>query len=130
MGQLSSKLRNAKGGRLMFWCPGCNHAHQIIATISHQPMPVPDAADPDWTPPPEYYEDRAGAWSWNGHPTRPTFLPSILVGYNGRDAGQNGAPPAVCHTFVTDGRIRFLTDCTHALAGQTVDLPDWPRRED
>jgi hypothetical protein len=27
--------------------------------------------------------------------------------------------------FVTDGRIQFLGDCTHALAGQTVDLPDW-----
>jgi hypothetical protein len=23
---------------------------------------------------------------------------------------------------VTDGRIQFLGDCTHALAGQTVDL--------
>ena len=35
-----------------------------------------------------------------------------------------------CHTFVTDGRIQFLGDCTHALAGQTVDLPDWPVRND
>ena len=26
--------------------------------------------------------------------------------------------------FVTDGKIQFLGDCTHALAGQTVDLPD------
>jgi len=31
----------------------------------------------------------------------------------------------VCHSFVTDGRIQFLGDCTHTLAGQTVDLPDW-----
>jgi hypothetical protein len=30
----------------------------------------------------------------------------------------------VCHSFVTDGRIQFLSDCTHELAGQTVDLPD------
>jgi hypothetical protein len=32
--------------------------------------------------------------------------------------------PNVCHSFVTDGRIQFLTDSNHALAGQTVDLPD------
>ncbi|MNJ76318.1 hypothetical protein D3C77_735750 [compost metagenome] len=31
----------------------------------------------------------------------------------------------VCHSFVTDGRSQYLTDCTHALAGQTVDLPEW-----
>ena len=29
-----------------------------------------------------------------------------------------------CHSFVTDGRIQFLADCTHPLAGQTVDLPE------
>jgi hypothetical protein len=33
--------------------------------------------------------------------------------------------PVVCHSFVTDGRIQFLEDCTHELAGQTVDLPEW-----
>ena len=31
----------------------------------------------------------------------------------------------VCHSFVTNGRIQYLGDCTHKLAGQTVDLPDW-----
>jgi hypothetical protein len=30
----------------------------------------------------------------------------------------------VCHSFVTDGKIQFLGDCTHALAGQTVELPE------
>ena len=33
----------------------------------------------------------------------------------------------ICHSFVTDGRIQFLGDCTHKLAGQTVDLPDWEK---
>jgi len=32
--------------------------------------------------------------------------------------------PSVCHSYVTDGRIQFLADCTHALAGLTVDLPE------
>jgi hypothetical protein len=30
----------------------------------------------------------------------------------------------LCHTFVTDGQIQYLGDCTHALAGQTVDLQE------
>ena len=51
-------------------------------------------------------------WKWNGSLDKPTFTPSLnIVGY--------------CHSIVTDGKIQFLADCTHALAGQTVDLPDW-----
>ena len=30
-----------------------------------------------------------------------------------------------CHSFITDGRIQYLGDCTHPLAGQTLDLPNW-----
>lgn len=52
-------------------------------------------------------------WTFNGDTERPTFTPSILI----RNA-------EVCHSFVTDGRIQFLNDCTHALAGQTVELPE------
>jgi hypothetical protein len=55
------------------------------------------------------------AWGFNGDMDRPTFTPSILT-----RKGDN----YICHSFVTDGRIRFLSDCTHALAGQTVDLPE------
>lgn len=28
----------------------------------------------------------------------------------------------VCHSFVRDGRIEFLGDCTHELAGKSVAL--------
>ncbi|WP_164828247.1 hypothetical protein [Sinorhizobium medicae] len=62
---------------------------------------------------------------YNGNPDVPTFTPSVLVTNNGPDAGKDGPPPAICHSFVTDGRIQFLADCTHALAGQTVDMPGW-----
>jgi len=81
---------------------------------------------------------------------RPTFSPSVLVTsghytpqweqlkpedkhcwctYNA-EARAKGEPESPyrcerCHSFVTDGRIQFLADCTHALANQTVDLPDW-----
>jgi len=43
------------------------------------------------------------------------------------DADTPDGIPSVCHSFVTDGRIQFLTDCTHALAGQTVDIPDFDK---
>ena len=62
-------------------------------------------------------------WLWNGSAERPTFQPSVLVRYDGADADVDGAPPSVCHSFVVDGAIQFLGDCTHALAGQTVPLP-------
>ena len=105
MGALSPILRSVEGGRVAFWCPGCDSAHQIPASTAHDP---------------------GRAWYWNGSVDRPTFTPSLLVSYNGSDAGIDGAPPAICHSFVTDGRIQFLGDCTHALAGQTVDIPAWP----
>jgi hypothetical protein len=32
----------------------------------------------------------------------------------------------VCHSFVSEGVIQFLDDCTHSLVGQSVELPPWP----
>jgi len=58
-------------------------------------------------------------WQFNGDVEKPTFTPSLL--YNG-DLGNPRRPR--CHSFVTDGNIQFLDDCTHALAGQTVPIPD------
>lgn len=29
----------------------------------------------------------------------------------------------ICHSFITDGSIEYLSDCTHELAGETVPLP-------
>jgi uncharacterized protein YodC (DUF2158 family) len=45
---------------------------------------------------------------------RPTVSPSIRV------MGQYQ-----CHSFVRDGRIQFLGDCDHSLAGKTIDIPDF-----
>jgi len=112
MAALSTKLRSGEGGRVMFWCPGCNEAHVIR---------VGDGTGP--------------GWGYNGNADAPTFTPSVLVrGFYPSDVeGEFDDPtkdkPFVCHTFVTDGRIQFLGDCTHALAGQTVDLPDFPENE-
>jgi hypothetical protein len=42
-----------------------------------------------------------------------------------RHAGVEPGDRIVCHSFVTDGRIQFLDDSTHELAGETADLPEW-----
>lgn len=57
----------------------------------------------------------ADGWNFNGNYKKPTIMPSIMARTRG----------GICHLFVKDGRAQFLTDCTHSLAGHTVDLPDW-----
>jgi hypothetical protein len=59
-------------------------------------------------------------WEFNGDIDRPTFSPSILQRLRfGDEPGER-----VCHSFVRDGHIQFLGDCTHHLANQTVELPE------
>jgi hypothetical protein len=80
-------------------------------------------------------------WGYNGNSAAPTFTPSVLATkghymqghagpecwctYEARTGRKSPFTCGVCHSFVTDGQIQFLSDCTHALAGQTVSLPDW-----
>jgi hypothetical protein len=56
-------------------------------------------------------------WGWNGSVDAPTFTPSILTNAH--------RPELRCHCFVRNGKIQFLTDCHHKLAGKTVDIPEW-----
>lgn len=104
-----------------FWCPGCQCAHDV------------------WFSGPN--EMRGARWTFNGNYDKPTFQPSILVqgteftakgkadyeawmasGYPPRNGQGFESRPTRCHTFVTDGVIQFLGDCTHALAGRTVPM--------
>jgi hypothetical protein len=72
------------------------------------------------------------AWEFNNDFDAPTFSPSINVTgvrrmtegeYQRVMAGEKIEPTnRVCHSFVRDGHIQFLGDCTHALAGRTVAL--------
>lgn len=59
-------------------------------------------------------------WTFNGDFQKPTFNPSLLV-----EIGKHPNPPDRCHSFVKEGKIQFLNDCSHDMAGQTVDIPDW-----
>jgi hypothetical protein len=118
-------------GRLLsFRCPGCGDVHQIY--VHRQP-------------------GQAGpVWGWNGDEVRPTFTPSILAtsghycthfnpgercwcSANAEEVAAGREPFSYdcyrCHSYVTDGRIQFLGDCSHHLAGQTVDLPAWSEAE-
>ena len=76
------------------------------------------------------------SWYWNGSGDMPTFSPSVLVtgikqmtDEAHQEYLRTGTLPERqtfrCHSFVTDGNIQYLADCTHELAGQTVPLPDW-----
>lgn len=64
----------------------------------------------------------ANAWGFNGNTESPTFTPSIKV------TSPRADNDSCCHSYVENGRIRYLSDCTHHLANQTIDLPDWDGR--
>lgn len=57
-------------------------------------------------------------WSWNGDTESPTLKPSILTEFTWGEEYTIHR----CHSFVNDGKIQFLSDCSHELVGQTVDL--------
>lgn len=61
------------------------------------------------------HNGKGRGWAWNGSLELPTFSPSLRVDYEGT---------ILCHSFIKDGRIQYLGDCTHALKGQTIDLPE------
>lgn len=61
-------------------------------------------------------------WTFNGDLEKPTFRASMLVYEGFWPDGERSRHR--CHSFVTDGKIQFLSDCTHAMAGQTVNLPE------
>jgi hypothetical protein len=114
-----SRVKRVEESGLRFECPGCGESH-IVNIGAGRPH-----------------------WGFNGDMDQPTLSPSVLVrtGHfcNNPPVPGNCAcdfhirfpeeepwdwPCSVCHSFVRDGHIQFLSDCTHALAGQTVDLPE------
>ena len=91
------KNNSGKAVRVFFMCPGCNEKHFITTSE------INDGETP---------------WNFNKNFEFPTFTPSILVTCG------NSKVNKVCHSFVTDGKIQFLGDCTHDLKNQTVYLPE------
>lgn len=85
---------------LSFRCPGCDRVHEVYIKPNCDPQ-------------------SGASWTWNGSLDRPTFAPSILLKIEYTDPTRSNI---VCHSFVTDGKIQFLGDCTHALAGREVEI--------
>lgn len=102
---------------LRFFCPGCQENHLVRVTGPF-------------------------AWGFNGNLEKPTITPSVLVrhghyannppvpgncycDFHQRHPDEDPMPWTChrCHSFVSDGRINFLPDCTHALRGWH-DLPE------
>ena len=91
-------------------CPGCGHCHM--------------------------FDKR---WTFNGDFDKPTFRASMLSKYRHPKgySNENPAPKGwvgeyveeICHSFVTDGMIEYLSDCTHELAGKTIELPDFDKED-
>jgi len=81
--------------RFLFWCPGCKDNHQIK---TGGPGPC---------------------WEFNGDLDKPTCNPSLLVRYGDKPGDKR------CHSFIRDGKMHFCDDCTHELAGQVVEIPEW-----
>ena len=99
-----------------FVCPGCNEEHSFN----------------DIT------------WQFNQDFSKPTISPSYLITFDhasiennkkhkefykehGRYPTRKELPYDLhdrCHSFIKNGMIQFLGDCTHDLKNKTVELPD------
>lgn len=63
------------------------------------------------------FSESEKGWTIQGEGKTLSVIPSILV-------TRNSEPEKRCHLFIINGRIKYLRDCTHSMAGQTIDLPD------
>jgi hypothetical protein len=102
-------------------CPGCLYSN---GTPMDHVLPLRElpAGEKEMSP----HISWADRWSFNGDFDRPVFGPSLNTWWGG---GNTQIPLHRCHSFIgingaQPGQIKFLDDCTHALKGQTVDLPE------
>ena len=117
MKKVKLTMHEGRPVRVEFRCPGCGRMHSL-------PLRGP--------------ESHSG-WEFSGSAENPTLSPSILARTGpfpeDHDPGHiilqrgivdelNAERCLVCHSFVRNGRIEFLGDCTHRLKGQTVPLPE------
>lgn len=113
---MRTKIFDKDFGHYIINCPGCKSQHVI-------------AVDKPFS--------NGAKWGFNGNLELPTFTPSLLIRtgkYAGGEEWYKGLKEEqrkfvdehseVCHSFITNGRIQYLGDCTHSLANQTIDLPE------
>lgn len=86
---------------LGFYCPGCKCKH----FISDQHTNIKAMGN--------------GPWTFNDNFEKPTINPSILVSFT-----YNENIDYICHSFIKNGKIQYLFDCTHKLKGQTIEMEE------
>jgi hypothetical protein len=111
-GQLGPKLRRVgadfgyPAGGLGHWCPGCGIMHVIVVD-----EPIVDG----------------NGHEWDGDTTAPTILPDVDIKWGDQvNPRFNGYGGGRCHYILVAGVIEFMVDCTHAMKGKRVPLPDLP----
>jgi hypothetical protein len=98
---LSENITKIGVKQYLFFCPGCRKIHVF----------------------------KTPKWGFNGDLVKPTLTGSYLCYENKayREASKDRYGHR-CHSFITDGQIEFLNDCTHDLKGQTVQLPSLEKK--
>ena len=89
---VAQKIQRGERIEIWFLCEGCRGKHMVVVAGGKT------------------------LWGWNDSLEKPTFTPSILCTWNEPSGDKR------CHSYVTDGEIKYLADSTHKLAGQTVPL--------
>lgn len=84
-----------QGPDYLFYCPGCKTHHGV------------------WT---KDRGEKTAKWDFNNDLNSPTVSPSLLIRY------PQGDKMKICHSFIRNGYIEFLHDCTHELAGKILPL--------
>ena len=81
-------------------CPGCGVIHALYVRAPNE---------------------RGARWTFSGDIESPTFSPSLLH--------QKDNPNGRCHSFIKAGFFEYLPDCHHRLAGNRIEIPEWPLAE-
>ena len=94
------KIKKIGDTVILFSCPGCGgHTHHV------------------------QLGDGPNQNKWDGDVDSPTITPEICVWR------MLVSSIDTCKSTITAGKIRFSPDCTHELAGEEVDLPDYAEVE-
>lgn len=103
-----SNILNITGDGVYEWfCPGCKRVHRLNGKT------------------PNGYGER---WVLSGSFDAPTLTPGHRIMASTYDDWAP-ADEVLCNYFITAGNVEFQTDCAHELAGRTVAMPDFSRRD-
>lgn len=97
----TTEIQNEKGaltGEYLIDCVACKCSHCLATKIANE---------------------NGSKWAFNGDVNSPTFHPSLKV-----TVRPHTLEKLICHSFIKNGKMEYLSDSTHDLAGHTVELPE------